>query len=332
MTPKSNATIFRPDLGAYVMERQHDRAEFVADRIFPTFSVQQASACYPVIPIEALFSAPSDDRAYRGAYQRDDFQYERGYYTTREHGREEPIDDAERAITDQEMPGAADYMAVERAMDKILRTREKRVADKTFNATNFTAHDITNEWDDATNATPIDDVNDAVLAFKIQCGMDPDILLMNDLVFRNLRTCDKVLARLAYTFPGLDSNRLTPAQVAQLLDVKEILVTGGMYNSADKGLSASLSRIWSSEYAALIKLCAPNDFTTPGLGRTFLFAPDSPGMPVVEQYREEQIRSDIYRVRYNADENFLRSYDSSGTVVSNISAACMYLIGNVTTI
>ena len=40
----------------------------------------------------------------------------------------------------------------------------------------------------------------------------------------------------------------------------------------------------------------------PCLGRTFLWEEDSPGMLTTEQYREEQTRSDIYRVRQNTDE------------------------------
>jgi hypothetical protein len=52
---------------------------------------------------------------------------------------------------------------------------------------------------------------------------------------------------------------------------------------------------------------------------------------VVETYREEQIRSDIYRVRHNVGEELIQSKNSSGAVVSNIAAACIYLMSNITT-
>jgi hypothetical protein len=55
----------------------------------------------------------------------------------------------------------------------------------------------------------------------------------------------------------------------------------------------------------------------PALGRTFLWMPDSPTQLTVDQYREEQTRSNIYRVRHNCDE-----------VVQFTGAA--YLLGNIT--
>jgi hypothetical protein len=51
----------------------------------------------------------------------------------------------------------------------------------------------------------------------------------------------------------------------------------------------------------------------------------------VEEYREEDKRSDVYRVRHHVSESLIQSKNSSGTVVSNIATACAYLLGNVTT-
>ena len=56
----------------------------------------------------------------------------------------------------------------------------------------------------------------------------------------------------------------------------------------------------------------------PCLGRTFLWANDSPANLMVEQYREEQTRSTIYRSRQHVDEAFV--FSGAG-----------YLLGNLTT-
>jgi hypothetical protein len=89
--------------------------------------------------------------------------------------------------------------------------------------------------------------------------------------------------------------------------------------------------VWSNEYAALVKISAGIDIVTPGIGRTFLWTADSPQNPIVEQYREETKRSDVFRVRHHVDEAYMQSKDSSGNVKSNIAAACVYLFSNITT-
>ena len=60
------------------------------------------------------------------------------------------------------------------------------------------------------------------------------------------------------------------------------------------------------------------DLREPCLGRTFLWTADSPQNIVTEQYREEQSRSTIYRVRHSVDEAFV--FTGAGYLLSNITA------------
>jgi hypothetical protein len=90
-----------------------------------------------------------------------------------------------------------------------------------------------------------------------------------------------------------------------------------------------LTDIWSDSYAALVKISTGDDLREPGVGRTFIYDAESAERPIVETYREEQIRSDVYRVRHTVDERLIQSVDEDGTVVSNIADACMYLIGGI---
>jgi hypothetical protein len=332
MRPKSDAATYRPDLGQAVMEFvEGSTMGFIGLEVMPIFKTAVNASTYPVIPMEALLDAPDADRAPRGKYQRDDFDYERGQFQTAEKGVEEPVDDSERSLFDQESPGMADLVATERAYKKILRSQEKRIADKMFNAVNFTANAVTNEWDDYTNAVPVQDVNDAVLAFRLQCGMLPDALIIAYSTFVNLKTCDEVVDKLKYTYPGIDLNKMNSQHLADIFNVPRVLVGGAVYNSGGKGVSGTVTDIWSNEYAQLVKISSGPDISQPGVGRTFLWTEDSPQNPIVESYREEQSRSDIFRVRHHVDECFIQSKDTSGTVVSNVAANCQYLLSNITT-
>ncbi len=338
MRSSNTTSIYRPDLGIAVMEFvEAADMGLIGLQIMPIWPVPDKSATFPVIPKEALGKIPDTARAPRGEYNRGDWKYEEGKYDcSSEHGWEEPIDDTERAMLERRSPGVADFVATQRAMKIILKAQERRIASTLFNEVNFSAHAVTNEWDDAVNATPITDVDAGIAAFRKQCGMLPDALVISYDTFRNLRQVAQIVDRIKYTFPGIDIANMTPQQLAQCLGVNRLLIGGAMYDSAGKNIAASMADIWDHEYAALVKL-APRagnfaaDITEPCVGYTFLWSDDSAENPVVEQYREDKIRSDVFRVRHNTDERLLRSYNSAGAVVSDIAASCVYLFSNITT-
>ena len=334
MRPSTSAAVYRPDLGQAVMEYAEDATmQPIGLQVMPLFPTSKQAASFPVVPKEALLSIPDTARAPRGRYNRGDWTYERGIFQTKEQGWEEPIDDAERGLLEGEASGLADLVATKRAWNHIMRAQEKRIADMVFNATTFTTvtAGVGNEWDDASNATPVDDINTAILAIRSNCGMLPNTLIIAYSTFLNLKNCDQIVDRLKYTFPGIDLNRMTSDQLAAVFNIQKVLVGGAVYNSAGVGLDATIASLWSNEYAMLTRTASGQDITEPCIGRTFLWTEDSPENPIVESYREDQSRSDVIRVRHNVDECLITSKDSSGTVVSSIAVACSYLLSNITT-
>ena len=171
MRAKNNTVIYRPDLGVQVLEYS-EGAEMgmIGLELMPIFRTPRQSATYPVIPKEALLSLQDTSRAPRGAYNRSDWEYERGKFGTVEKGHEEPVDDIERELLEAEIPGAADAIAVRRGTGILKRGQEKRIADKLFNPVNFTAHNVTNAWSALDTATPITDVNDGKSSVKVECS------------------------------------------------------------------------------------------------------------------------------------------------------------------
>jgi len=331
MRAKSDSIYYRPDLGLMVLEwAQGQTMGFIGLEVMPLFPVKKQSGVYPVIPVEALLHDTETARAPRGAYPRSSWEYERGSYATDENGYEEPVDDVERELLEQEAEGAADFMATQRAWDVIMRKQEKRIASKVIDAASFTVNNVTTAWD-ADNSTPIDDINDGVLSMRSKTGLLPDALIISYSTFVNLRNSDQVVERLRYTYPGIDINRMSSQDLARLFNIPRVLVGGAVYNSAGEGLDAEIADIWSNEYAALIKIAERGNFSRPGFGFTFLWTEDSPQNAIVEQYREEQRRSDIFRVRHHTDEALIRSMDNTGAVKSDIAANSVYLIGNIKT-
>ncbi|MFC1884665.1 hypothetical protein ACFL2O_07835 [Thermodesulfobacteriota bacterium] len=79
-------------------------------------------------------------------------------------------------------------------------------------------------------------------------------MIITYLTFVNLKNCAQIVERLKYTFPGIDINKMTSEQLAAVFDVPRVLVGGAVYNTAGKGLDASMADVWSNEYAALVKI------------------------------------------------------------------------------
>lgn len=313
--PTSATTILRPDLGSVAMEFMENQTDFIGMQVLPPFEVAEQSGDYPVIPLEALANTPDTKRAPRGNYSRDDYEFELDNYSCAEHGYEEPVDEVEVKLYKRYFD--VEKIASLRAIKTVLRAQEKRIADMVFNESNFTAHAITNEWDDATNAVPISDVNTGRLAIQAATGLDPNTLIISYSTFLDLGLVAQLIDRIKYTHPEVVKGEVSAVLLAQALGVQKVLVGKGLYNSAKKGQTASMARLWDHEYAMLCVTDDGNDIETPCLGKTFRWGADDPGN-VIESYREESVRSDIIRARQHTDEELI-----------NTTAA--YLLSNITT-
>lgn len=319
--PTSATTLQRPDLAAIAYEYAlagPDRG-FIGQQIFPVFEVPQQSADYPVIPIEALLKAQDISRSPRAGYNRGDYDFETGTYACVEYGWEEPVDDVERALYRRFFD--AEEVATMRAVDILLRGYEKRVqaiVQSTAVITNTAA--ITTEWSTAATCTPKSDVKTAKRAMKAATGVVPNVGICSEKVFENLLITKEIKDYLMYTNPHLiDTREAQKKLMALYLDLEDILIGGSQYDSTKKGQSFTLADIWDDEYFTLARVSrGGGDLREPCLGRTMLWTADSPQMLVTEQYREEQTRSDIYRVRHYVDEAII--FAGAGYILTNITA------------
>lgn len=330
--PTSDTAVQRPDLGVLVeeyMEEESALMGFIGLQVMPYAPVALQSATYPVLPKEVMLNIYETKRAMRGKYPRSDFEWEEGFYATSENGWEEAVDDRERKLYASKFD--AEALAARRAVTIINRGQEKRIADMVFNSTNFSANTITHEWDDTTNAVPLDDVSTGKSSIRDACGMLPNVLIVAYSTYQNLKRSAQIIDLIKYTFPGQDINKMSLSQLAQILDVPQILVGGAVYNGAKKGKAASMTDLWSNEYAMLTRISNSPNITEPCIGRTFLWTEESGGGHVVESYRDEEIRGDVIRVRHDTSEALIASRDNALAIKSNLSTACSYLFDNVTT-
>ena len=321
-SPTAALTQSRPDIASSFEEfdLEMDRMGYISHRVLPTIDVGAQAGRFGIIPVEQLLQNRDTKRAPGSAYSRSKWNFETTTYATEEHGHEEPVDDRESAMYANYFD--AEQMAARRSLDVVMRNAEARVEAAVFNATTWAAATtgITHEWDDATNAVPITDVNTAVQAIWDACGLWANALIINRKVFKNLRLCDQIRDRI--TSDGAGSSELqadiSADQIARALDLETILVGGMASNSAIEGAALSIAPVWSDEYAMVCRIPTTSDFREPCIGRTFHWAGDGSDYDGrIETYRDETVRADIVRARRDTDEKIL--YVAAGHLLSNVT-------------
>ncbi len=317
--PTSSTTLQRADLGAIAYEYLLTASQrgFIGLQILPLFEVPEQSADYPVIPLEALLKMPDTKRAPRANYGRSDWEFETGTYSCEEHGWEEPVDDVEARLYRRYFD--AEEVATMRATDILLRAQEKRIADMVFNTSNITGTaDVATAWSTPSTATPRSDVMTAKAAMRAASGLEPNVGVCSKKVFDKIMLISEIRDALKYTNPiEIGSEEFQRSLLAKYFGLDRILVGNAIRDSAKKGQTTTIADIWDDEYFGLFKISGGGaDLRDPCLGRTFLWTADSPNNLVTEQYREEQRRSNIYRVRHNVDECFI--FAGAGYLMGNI--------------
>lgn len=321
-SPSAALATQRPDLATFEeFDLEMQKRGFIAQRVLPVVDVASQSGSFGKITIESLLQNRQTERASGGGYNRTNWKFTKQTYATEEHGIEEPVDQREAAAYAEYFD--AELMASKRAGEVVLRNQEQRAASLVFNATTWTGASlttgITHEWDDYANAVPLTDVEAAVQKVYDNTGIWPNALVINRKVFRNLRMCASILAQFkSQGFVDVRASKITEQMLATIFDLDHIIVAGSSKNSANEGQSASISPIWSGEYAMVCRVAETQDMKEPCIGRIFHWGEDgSEIMGHVEQYYEEQSRSDIYRMRHDVDEVIL--YPEMGHMLSNIT-------------
>lgn len=322
-TPSSTLSTLRPDLAAFFeFDLEMQKRGYVATRVLPVVETALQADNPGKMPLESLLFQGDTKRNSASGYNRGSFKFETFAYATEEQGWEEPIDNRDRnryrELLDLEQIAAA------RAMDVVLRNQETRVSDAVFNTTTWTGASlttaITNEWDDAVNAVPLTDVEAAVKKVYEGSGLWANALVINRQVFRNLRNSAQVVDRIESAGAGdkTKASDITEAMLAAAFDLDYVIVAGSSKNTAKEGQSATPGQIWSGEYAMVCRVATTNDMREACIGRTFHWSEDGSNIGgTIEQYYEEQSRSDIYRVRHETDEVIM--YPQAGHLLSNIT-------------
>lgn len=149
----------------------------------------------------------------------------------------------------QQTPMQVDTDTTEYLSDILDLNKEYLAASALFSTANFAGYTETlnnaavrYQWDDYTNSNPIDDATYAIESkIEANSGATGDInLIVGRDVWVQLRNHPDILERIKYTQKGI----ITPAIVAEVMGVNNVLVGRARYNTANEGQTISLSAVW----------------------------------------------------------------------------------------
>jgi len=306
------------------------RRGFIGPRVLKPRLVGKQEADVGKVPLEQLLQTEQTLRTPRTAYGRSTFEFTTFSYACKEHGFEEPIDDADLKMYSDVVDAETIHAA--RVQDRVLRRYEIEAAAKVFDATVWTEvaglqTAVGVAWDQADTATPISDVAAAKRAIFDRTGLWPNKLALNKRVFEDVQVCAEVLERVLYGGTNGDPANVTAEALASIFGLDEVLVAEGAYNSANEGQDATITPIWTDGYAMLFRAAVTDDMAEPCIGRTFLWPGDGAGEGpdasqigvILEEYREEKVRGSVLRARTYYDLQIL--YASAGQLLSGLTTS-----------
>jgi hypothetical protein len=290
------------DLGQAMWEVNFSQRTFIGTQVLPIFSTPKRAANFSRITKESISRKRNVKRAARSAYSRDEFEAKDQGYSCKERGHEQPLDDGERELYASDF--AAEQAASRIAMQVVLQEQERDIAATVFNPSLFTGssyNDVSGTpW--ATASTDIiGQIKTSAKSVRLNCANAANALIISQSVLDNqIGNNTAIASKLQYTqVPTQDA---IIKALGGLFNLKHIIVGNVVDNTANEGQAFLGGDMWGTSYAMVARICETNDLTEPGLGRTMLWSADSAENALVEEYREEQTRSWIYRCRHHVDE------------------------------
>jgi len=284
---------------------EYNAQNFIADMIFPRVPVEKENDKYWVFDKSGMrtgdvtgYTREQGTETIRVIPTQSDESY-----ACVEHALESPIDARLSKEADFDLGSAR----VRNLMDRLMRDREKRIADQLFSTTNITQNTTltsTDQWSDYTNSDPIGDIETGTTTVEKATGYTPNTLVLGREVYLSLKRHPALLELINVT-DGAVPNAL----MMELFDVERILVGRGVRNTVAEDTSQTHTGgyIWG-KYALLGYVPPSPSIAEPSLGYQFVSRDWQ-----VDQYEEPRISSRVHKVSEISDNKIT-------------AAGCGYLI------
>jgi hypothetical protein len=237
---------------------------FIADEVLPRVQVAAQNFKYRVFSAKDAFTIPNTVVGRTGRVPQVEFGYTEADSSCLGYGLEEPVPEVDRANA------PAGYNPEARALETLLELialdRERRTATLVFDANQYAAG---NKQTLAAGEKFNNDASDPIkllLTAMDKCIYRPTDLIIGQQSWTALRMHPRIV-KAVHGNAG-DSGAAARQAVAEILELKSIMVGQGWYNTANKGQAMTKVRIWGNSAALIYRNAGAGTSGTPTFGIT----------------------------------------------------------------
>jgi hypothetical protein len=255
--------IFPIDTHLSTIAIAYRNARLIADDVLPRVPVSTQEFKYRKFALADGFTLPNTLVGRTSKPNQVEFGYTEALDSTRDYALDEPIPQADI----ENAPAGYNPLdrATENVSDLIALDREVRTAGVVFNAANYGAANKTQlagatQWSHA-DSDPITDIATALDSMIMRAT----IMVLGQATWSALRKHPKIVQSY-HGQAGATEGMVTRDFVRQLFDLDALLVGQGWLNSAKKGQTPVLVRVWGNHASLIYRdtLAGANDRVTFG--------------------------------------------------------------------
>lgn len=229
----------------------------IADQIAPIVSVGKQSDHYTIfsraemLTIEDTLRAPGQEANIITRSTTSETYYANNYalkdfVTIEDKANADPI------FVQKLLNGRAGYI-----MNKIWLDWENRIATQVTNTSNVgSTSAVASAWNDLDNSDPLGDIETGLYVVQDATGVRPNKIIFGEQGWRNVRRNTAIRNLIKGTNNG--GGYATLQQVADLLDVEQVLVGGAYKNTGNEAQAEVLSSIWGDNVLMHFTPSAPS--------------------------------------------------------------------------
>lgn len=311
LSPVAGA-ILRADIAGVIEDALFADELLIGTRVMTPLPVEDRNGQYPRLKIgTGRLLAPTDvkRRGPTADYARKDRQWENDTYSCLEYGLEGLL--GRDTINDLSRFFDAESSVARMTQTDLLLAHERRVAAQIFSDTNFNA--ITGSTAYSAALSGVFDIGYDVDLAKEEIrkrgeSIAPDRLkvIIPGSLYPIIRSSTKLQQRVFGLSRSADTRPLSPQELAEALEVREVLIGRSTYNSAAEGKAATLTDIWANTYIWVGQVSDSDNLMSGGAGRTMFWRQDG-NLVTVESYDVPEKRSIALRVRHTTDEKIVNA-------------------------
>ncbi len=211
---------------------------YIADQVFPAVPVSKQSDYYYVYKKGSWFRDEAGLRAPGTRARRGGYVLSKDQYFCNEYAFAKEVTDEDRKNADDVLE--PEITAVEFATDKVALRKERLVASMCMDGSLWEkSKDVNGSWQAGEGNTFLNDMESAIGEVRGLTGMEPNVLVLDDDTFRQIRRESTVLDRIKYGGTNVDPARVTARMIAAVFGLDDVLVGKAIYSDANENADGS---------------------------------------------------------------------------------------------